>query len=120
MTEAPTPTEKSKTQRDNVKNAKSKIEKVPRGIRGEKSSKDMASSRNLVSNFYYTTIADRLRTVGLSNSSHPTDVVKPVYERSTFPLTPIYVPKWSFKKGKKYDAPGIHSEADLDVCSLNT
>ena len=29
--------------------AQSKIEKVPRGIRGEKSSKDMASSRNLVS-----------------------------------------------------------------------
>ena len=27
----------------------SKIEKVPRGIRGEKSSKDMASSRNYVS-----------------------------------------------------------------------
>ena len=27
----------------------SKIEKVPRGIRGEKSSKDMASSRDLVS-----------------------------------------------------------------------
>ena len=27
----------------------SKIEKVPRGIRGEKSSKDMASSRNSVS-----------------------------------------------------------------------
>ena len=27
----------------------SNIEKVPRGIRGEKSSKDMASSRNLVS-----------------------------------------------------------------------
>ena len=27
----------------------SKIEKVPRGIRGEKSSKDMARSRNLVS-----------------------------------------------------------------------
>ena len=26
-----------------------KIEKVPRGIQGEKSSKDMASSRNLVS-----------------------------------------------------------------------
>ena len=30
-------------------NCRSKIEKVPRGIRGEKSSKDMASSRNLVS-----------------------------------------------------------------------
>ena len=28
--------------------SRSKIEKVPRGIRGEKSSKDMASSRNLV------------------------------------------------------------------------
>ena len=28
---------------------RSKIEKTPRGIRGEKSSKDMASSRNLVS-----------------------------------------------------------------------
>ena len=32
-----------------VKFVESKIEKVPRGIRGEKSSKDMASSRNLVS-----------------------------------------------------------------------
>ena len=32
-----------------AKHAWSKIEKVPRGIRGEKSSKDMASSRNLVS-----------------------------------------------------------------------
>ena len=32
-----------------MKYEQSKIEKVPRGIRGEKSSKDMASSRNLVS-----------------------------------------------------------------------
>ena len=32
-----------------VSTSKRKIEKVPRGIRGEKSSKDMASSRNLVS-----------------------------------------------------------------------
>ena len=32
-----------------TKKPRSKIEKVPRGIRGEKSSKDMASSRNLVS-----------------------------------------------------------------------
>ena len=37
---------------------RSKIEKVPRGIRGEKPSKDMASSRNLVSDnvtliYYY-------------------------------------------------------------------
>ena len=33
----------------------SKIEKVPRGIRGEESSKDMASSRNLVSTIVDTT-----------------------------------------------------------------
>ena len=32
-----------------VQSPRSKIEKVPRSIRGEKSSKDMASSRNLVS-----------------------------------------------------------------------
>ena len=32
-----------------TEHATSKIEKVPRGIRGEKSSKEMASSRNLVS-----------------------------------------------------------------------
>ena len=32
-----------------LKVVESKIEKVPRGIRGEKSSKDMASLRNLVS-----------------------------------------------------------------------
>ena len=38
-------------------------------------------------NFDYTTIADRLRTVSWSNSSHPTGVVKPVYERSTFQIT---------------------------------
>ena len=34
---------------DSVQMKSRKIEKVPRGIRGEKSSKDMASSRNLVS-----------------------------------------------------------------------
>ena len=33
----------------NFERSQSKIEKVPRGIRGEKSSKDMASSVNLVS-----------------------------------------------------------------------
>ena len=43
--------------------------------------------KNAIKNFDYTTIADRLRTVSGSNSSHPTGVVKPVYERSTFPLT---------------------------------
>ena len=34
-----------------MKRGLSKIEKVPRGIQGEKSSKDMTSSRNLVSTF---------------------------------------------------------------------
>ena len=43
--------------------------------------------KNATKNFDYTTIADRLGTVSWSNSSHPTGVVKPVYERSTFPLT---------------------------------
>ena len=42
---------------------------------------------NTTKNFDYTTVADRLRTVSWSNSSHPIGVVKPVYERSTFPLT---------------------------------
>ena len=42
---------------------------------------------NATKNFDYTTIAERLRTVSRSNSSHPTGVVKSVYERSTFPLT---------------------------------
>ena len=45
MTEALTPTEKSKKQRDNTK--------------------------NVTKNFYYTTIADRLRTVSWGNDSHP-------------------------------------------------
>ena len=57
VTKAPTSTEKSKKQRDNIKNA--------------------------TKNFDYTTIADRLRTV----SSHSTCVVKQVYVRTTYPLT---------------------------------
>ena len=61
MTKAPTPTEKSKKQRDIMKNA--------------------------TKNFDYATIEDRLRAVSLIYSSYPTGVVKPVYERSTFPLT---------------------------------
>ena len=61
MTEAPTPTEKSKKQRDNTKNA--------------------------TKNFDYTTIADRLRTVSWGSDSHPAGVVKPVYGIPTFPLT---------------------------------
>ena len=61
MTEAPTPTEKSKKHRDNTKNA--------------------------TKNFDRTTIADRLRTVRWTNSSHPTGMVKTINERSTFPLT---------------------------------
>ena len=61
MTKAPTPPEKPTKQRDNIKNASK--------------------------NFDYITIADRLRTVSWSNTSHPTGVVQPVYERPTFPLT---------------------------------
>ena len=61
MTEALTPTEKSKKQRDNTKNA--------------------------TKNFDYTTIADRLKTVSWGNDSHLAGVVKPVYGIPTFPLT---------------------------------
>ena len=43
--------------------------------------------KNATKNFDYTTIGNRLRTVSWNNSSHPTGVVKPVYDRSTFPLT---------------------------------
>ena len=60
MTKTPTPTEKSKKQRDNIYNA--------------------------TKNFDYTTIADRLRTISWRNNSHLTGhltgVVKRVYERS--------------------------------------
>ena len=65
MTNAPTLTEKSNKQRDNIKNA--------------------------TKNFDYTTIADRLSTVSWSNRSYPTCVVKPVYKRSTLPLTTTVV-----------------------------
>ena len=43
--------------------------------------------KNTTKNFDYTTIADRLSTVGWSNNSHPTGVVKPVYGYPTLPLT---------------------------------
>ena len=43
--------------------------------------------KNAIKNFYYTTIADRLRKVSWSNSSFPTGVVKPFYGIPTFPLT---------------------------------
>ena len=61
MTKDPTPKENSKKQRDNI--------------------------QNTTKTFDYTKIVDRLRTVNWSSSSHPTGVVKPVYERLTFPLT---------------------------------
>ena len=43
--------------------------------------------KNVTKNFGYTTIADRLRTVSLSNDSLPTGVVKPIYGIPTLPLT---------------------------------
>ena len=60
MTNAPTLTEKSKKQRDNTKSA---------------------------TKTFYTAIADRLKTVSWSNNSHPTGVVKPLYEHSITLLT---------------------------------
>ena len=49
--------------------------------------KQRDNTQNATKNFDYTTIADRLKTASWSNNSHPNGVVKPVYERSTFPLT---------------------------------
>ena len=60
MTKTPSPTEKSKKQRDNTKSHQ---------------------------NFDYTTIADQLRTVSWGNDSHPAGVVKPVNGSPTLPLT---------------------------------
>ena len=45
------------------------------------------TTQNVTENFDYTTIADRLRTVGWGNDSHPTGMVKPVYGIPTFQLT---------------------------------
>ena len=42
--------------------------------------------KNAPKNFDYTTIADRLRTVGLGHDSQPTSVVKPVNMIQTLPL----------------------------------
>ena len=61
MTKAPTLTEKSKKERDNIKNA--------------------------TKNFDYSTIADRLRTVSWSTAVTPLLLLNRVYERPTFPLT---------------------------------
>ena len=53
----------------------------------EKLKRQSDNTKHATENFDYTTIADRLKTVGWSNNSNPTVVVKPVYERSAFPLT---------------------------------
>ena len=57
MTKVPTPTENSKKKCDNTTKRNQKVDN--------------------------TTIADRLGKVSLSNNSHSTVVVKPVYERSS-------------------------------------
>ena len=49
--------------------------------------------KNATKNFYYTALADRLKTVSGSNNSHLTGVVKPVYERSDWNI---------LHKGPKY------------------
>ena len=53
----------------------------------EKSKKETWQHKNATKNFDYTTIADLLRTVNWGNNIHPTWVVKPVHGIPTFPLT---------------------------------
>ena len=48
----------------------------------QKSKEATWQHKNATKNFDNTTIADRLRTVSWRNSRHPTEFVKPVYERS--------------------------------------
>ena len=50
-------------------------------------SKTKGQHKNATKNVYYTTIADRLRTVSWGNDSNPTGVVKPVHGYPIFPLT---------------------------------
>ena len=47
--------------------------------------------KNATKNFDYTTISDKLRSVGVTTAhdSYPTGVVKPVYGIPTFPPKPI-------------------------------
>ena len=71
-----------------------------------KKQRDIITKRH--QNFDYITIADRLRTVSWSNSSHSTGVIKPVYECSTFLLTATAVQS----KG--------HTFKNLTLCRLRT
>ena len=52
-------------------------------------SKKQSDNKKRRQNFDNTTISDRPRMVSVSNDSHQTGVVKPVYEIPTFPLTAI-------------------------------
>ena len=94
----PTP-EKSKKQRDNAKMPpKSSITREKGSdlnqsddkssyTHEKKNKKATWKHNNAIKNFDYTTIVDWIRTVSGSENSHPTIIVKPFYERSTFPLT---------------------------------
>ena len=53
----------------------------------EKSKKEIENTKTATKNLDYTTIVDRIRTVSWSKNSHPTCVVKPIYESLTFPPT---------------------------------
>ena len=45
------------------------------------------TTKNATKNFDYTTIVDRLTTGIWSTDSHPTGVIKPIWEIPIFPLT---------------------------------
>ena len=55
-------------------------------LQPQKDPKSNVTTQKRHKKFDYTTIVNWLRTVSWSNNSHPTGVVKSVYERSTFPL----------------------------------
>ena len=55
------------------------------------------TTQKLHQNFYYTTIANQLRTVSWSNNIHSIDVVKPGYGIRTFTLTNYLSKRHPFK-----------------------
>ena len=60
---------------------------MTKSLHRQKNPKTTRQHKNVTKNFYYTPIADWIRTVSKGNDSHQTCVVKPVYGISTFPLT---------------------------------
>ena len=76
--------------------------KVPTPTKKSKKKNIVCKHKNATKHFDYTTIANQLRTVSLSNENRSTVVVKPVYGIPTFPLTAkaLYTKGYTLNKDK--------------------